>query len=194
MPDLRSQVREAVAGYGAQLDVVPTIDGITDAVMAVIDAAPSCPHIETSDDGTSWCRLAAAAPQPAGPYRVGRSLGRTIYRGDDLIGMMDTPELAAMVVAALNRSAPQPKVLWRGDLNDLLHAVNGTPILSLLLDAAVAPDDPDAHKIRVAVIEDTGTSCCTCPGSPIGPDWLLCCPVHGEVEIPQVIEDTETPT
>lgn len=35
-------------------------------------------------------------------YRVGRTLGRTIYDGDTLIGMMDTPELGAMVVEALN--------------------------------------------------------------------------------------------
>lgn len=42
-----------------------------------------------------------------GAYRVGRKLGRTVYRttpdGDDeLIGVMDTPELGAMVVEALN--------------------------------------------------------------------------------------------
>ena len=43
-------------------------------------------------------------------YRVGRSLGRTIYRqigdepskADEFIGIMDTREQAAVVVAALN--------------------------------------------------------------------------------------------
>lgn len=35
-------------------------------------------------------------------YRTGRKLGRTIYRDDNLIGVMDTPELGALVVAALN--------------------------------------------------------------------------------------------
>jgi hypothetical protein len=43
-------------------------------------------------------------------YRVGRRLGRTIYRmagdrpsdQDQLIGTMDTPELGALVVGALN--------------------------------------------------------------------------------------------
>jgi hypothetical protein len=41
-------------------------------------------------------------------YRTGRHLGRTIYRirtdamEDDLIGLMDTPELGALVVEALN--------------------------------------------------------------------------------------------
>jgi hypothetical protein len=43
-------------------------------------------------------------------WRTGRTVGRTIYRqagdvpskADELVGLMDTPELAAMVVAALN--------------------------------------------------------------------------------------------
>lgn len=45
-------------------------------------------------------------------YRVGRHLGRTIYQmtgdrpsdRDQFIGIMDTPELADMVVDALNHS------------------------------------------------------------------------------------------
>lgn len=43
-------------------------------------------------------------------YRVGRKLRRTVYRvtgdGDELIGMMDTPELGALVVGALNAGIP----------------------------------------------------------------------------------------
>lgn len=35
-------------------------------------------------------------------YRVGRKLGRTVYRDDELIGVMDTPELGALVAEALN--------------------------------------------------------------------------------------------
>jgi hypothetical protein len=35
-------------------------------------------------------------------YRVGRHLGRTIYDQDRLIGIMDTPELGALVAEALN--------------------------------------------------------------------------------------------
>jgi hypothetical protein len=35
-------------------------------------------------------------------YRTGRHLGRTVYKGDELIGVMDTPELGALVVDALN--------------------------------------------------------------------------------------------
>lgn len=36
----RYQVREAIAAYGSQLDIVPTIDGVTDAVMAAVESAP----------------------------------------------------------------------------------------------------------------------------------------------------------
>jgi len=35
-------------------------------------------------------------------YRVGRKLGRTLYRGEDLIGMMDSAEDAALVARLLN--------------------------------------------------------------------------------------------
>jgi hypothetical protein len=35
-------------------------------------------------------------------YRVGGKLGRTIYRNDELIGIMDTREDGALVVEALN--------------------------------------------------------------------------------------------
>ena len=46
----------------------------------------------------------------SGPWRVGRTVGRTVYRqtgndpakGDELIGLMDTPELARQVVGAVN--------------------------------------------------------------------------------------------
>jgi len=39
------------------------------------------------------------------PWRVGRKVGRTIYDADDnLIGMMDTRELAAEVVRCVNVS------------------------------------------------------------------------------------------
>jgi hypothetical protein len=50
-----------------------------------------------------------AKPYPPVNYRTGRKLGRTVYavteHGDQLIGVMDTPELGAMVVDALNANA-----------------------------------------------------------------------------------------
>lgn len=41
----------------------------------------------------------------AGVWRAGRKVGRTLYRDDVLVGVMDTPELAAQVVEALNGTA-----------------------------------------------------------------------------------------
>lgn len=44
---------------------------------------------------------------PKGPWRVGRHVGRTIYvthphGREELIGLMDTPKLAALAVLAVN--------------------------------------------------------------------------------------------
>lgn len=36
-------------------------------------------------------------------WRVGTKLGRTLYRDEALVGMVDTPEIAAEIVDALNR-------------------------------------------------------------------------------------------
>ena len=36
-------------------------------------------------------------------WRVGRKLGRTLYRDDECIGMVDTRALAAQIVDAMNR-------------------------------------------------------------------------------------------
>lgn len=57
-------------------------------------------------------------------WRVGRHVGRTVYRQtgtdpdgtDVLIGVMDTPELARQVVDAVNRAARVAALLreWRG--------------------------------------------------------------------------------
>lgn len=35
-------------------------------------------------------------------WRVGKKLGRTLYDGDELVGLMDTEELARLVVDAVN--------------------------------------------------------------------------------------------
>lgn len=49
-------------------------------------------------------------------WRTGRKVGRTIYRDEVLVGVMDTPELAAEVVAALGAvgrplGPPPPRAL-----------------------------------------------------------------------------------
>lgn len=43
-------------------------------------------------------------PKPA-KWRVGRKVGRTVYREESLVGVMDTPELARLVVDAVSRTS-----------------------------------------------------------------------------------------
>ena len=47
-------------------------------------------------------------------WRVGRKVGRTVYDGDTLIGVMDTPELAAKVVACVNAANPPGPIVQVG--------------------------------------------------------------------------------
>ncbi len=37
-------------------------------------------------------------------WRTGRKLGRSVYIGDELVGLMDTPQLARLVVDSVNAS------------------------------------------------------------------------------------------
>lgn len=48
-----------------------------------------------------------AGAEEAQPWRVGRKVGRTVYSGDTLIGLMDTPGLARIVVDAVNGTPDQ---------------------------------------------------------------------------------------
>lgn len=48
-------------------------------------------------------------------WRVGTKLGRTLYRDNVCVGMVDTPELAAEIVAAMNR----PKCEMCGGEHDI---------------------------------------------------------------------------
>jgi hypothetical protein len=42
-------------------------------------------------------------------WRVGRKLGRTLYRDGRCVGMVDSPELAAEIVSSLNGNAPNDR-------------------------------------------------------------------------------------
>ena len=48
----------------------------------------------------------AAPPEAEHGWRVGRTVGRTLYFRGNLVGVMDTPELAARVIVALQRLQP----------------------------------------------------------------------------------------
>ena len=39
-------------------------------------------------------------------WRVGRKLGRTLYKDDACVGMVDTPELAVEIVHSMNETWP----------------------------------------------------------------------------------------
>lgn len=62
------------------------------------------PNVDLYDHGPAQVEAQLPLEPPAERYRVGRKLGRTVYDGEALIGIMDTANLAAKVVAALNAS------------------------------------------------------------------------------------------
>lgn len=49
---------------------------------------------------------ARALPSASQTWRVGRSVGRTLYRNDELVGLVNTPEIAQQIVEALQPSPP----------------------------------------------------------------------------------------
>lgn len=66
-------------------------------------------------------------------WRVGRTIGRTLYIGDKCIGMVDTPELAAAIVEAMN--APS-----RAEANNY-HQSLGAKWMCEAIVSKYAPDE-----------------------------------------------------
>jgi hypothetical protein len=73
-------------------------------------------------------------------WRVGRSIGRTIYamvgaeasKADEVIGMLDSPELAAEAVGAHNAGLPSPILEeMRGHLADDVRRMVGREVKSV---------------------------------------------------------------
>lgn len=116
---------------------------ISDAVLAA-DTEGFAAYVGRDGREQHRAGLAAAIAQhlreqhePAGggqPYRVGRKVGRTVYAatadGDELIGVMDTPELGAQVVAALNRdsAAVGAVLLWAADEIEAQATAHNDPV------------------------------------------------------------------
>jgi NTP pyrophosphatase (non-canonical NTP hydrolase) len=64
------------------------------------------PYVGGDDAPCAVCGGSGFRPAGTGRWRTGRRVGRTLYLDDVLVGVVDTPELAAQVVAAVNASSP----------------------------------------------------------------------------------------
>lgn len=94
------------------------------------------------------------ADGPAVEWRVGRKLGRTLYRNDVCVGMVDDPVLAQAVVAAMN-AAPSPVTAT--------DAGDGPPVAGMRERAmAFLGDDHGQHENNVteltALLTDVANS------------------------------------
>jgi hypothetical protein len=78
-------------------------------------------------------------PQAAVTWRVGRKLGRTIYRDDALIGVMDTEADAARVVEAVNNQQSGADILaaFNRMETNVMGALEDLQAADLQLDAEV---------------------------------------------------------
>jgi hypothetical protein len=131
----------------------------------------------------------ARALSPPGTLRAGRTLGRTLYLvapGDDrladrCIGIVDTPELAAWIVEAVNAAADGPAlrqelavtpgsgghVTITSEVREQLAAaglaVVSTADLRLVFDHVTPGAMSPAHRDAITRISEIAFPC-TCPG------------------------------
>jgi hypothetical protein len=83
------------------------IRGSNYAICGMLDTADLATLVVSAVNGRAYTPPPLLPGMPARrgarPWRVGTKVGRTIYDGSDqLIGVMDTPAIAARVVAAVN--------------------------------------------------------------------------------------------
>lgn len=97
--------------------------GRTPAAAAVLEVPNDPPVTQASPETREMLQMLTAkwpaevrervqAARDAGdwrpPWRVGRKLGRTLYLNNVCVGMIDTAELAAEIVASMNPHPPTP--------------------------------------------------------------------------------------
>jgi hypothetical protein len=71
-------------------------------------------------------------------WRVGRKVQRTLYRDDQLVGLVDTPELAAEIVAAMNFTESMRHDAGQGASSDTsVQAERNVTILTEALEHVV---------------------------------------------------------
>jgi hypothetical protein len=78
------------------------------AQRSPIDGDPISTDEDFDAAAKSMAQEPAPSPAAAEVWRVGRKLGRTLYLNEELAGMVDTPELAEAIVAAMNREGAPP--------------------------------------------------------------------------------------
>ncbi len=87
-------------------------------------------------------------------WRVGRTLGRTLYKDDVCIGMVDTPELATEIVIALNdlaRARETTALLQKRCQEALQHVESARPALKWVRNHAPRHDDHDQAHAQLAL-------------------------------------------
>lgn len=108
-------------GENPPINMTATLVLALDRLSAPEEPPCDCgvPALEGAGQHAAGC---SALPAPEGPregsWRVGRSLGRTLYVDGAVVGMVDTPELAERIVAAMNESG---LVLPREEVEALSH-------------------------------------------------------------------------
>jgi len=136
--DIRRAEREACAricdevadGWGRQRSEGRTAEDCAEQIRAR-SGEPSPRAAPIEDDGpihTERSKPLATLPLPICPrtvegrWRVGRHVGRTLYCAERLVGVVDTPELAAELVAAANgeRRERAPTINLK-DLHERIH-------------------------------------------------------------------------
>lgn len=75
---------------------------VTDLVLRGVDLVLTLPPTMT----VAWGELEAKTAMPV--WRVGKKLGRTLYRDEEFVGIMDSAELAAQIVAVMNGGWREP--------------------------------------------------------------------------------------
>lgn len=90
--------------------------------------------------------------KPPHYWRTGRTVGRTIYDGDDnLIGVMDTPQLADRVVASVNWGLDNEQVLRSHQPGDNIQTVKvEVNIDTTKLDKILSPVPVDVTFVDAA--------------------------------------------
>lgn len=92
-------------------------------------------------------------------WRVGRKLRRTLYVDDQVVGMVDTPDLAARIVAAMNQgSVPNPSPTPAAARDTAVPGVEVGTVVVLDLDGV-----RDGHVPWPGDADDGTCSCCGMP-------------------------------